>query len=117
MPLEELILRHALGQDVSSVRREPQASGVMMIPIPKNGIYMAARGVEQAASVAQIDEVTITAKEGQRLLQLPEGNSYLGFIFARAASAQQVEGALRAAHSLLQFEIATELPISSGKPS
>jgi biotin carboxylase len=116
LSLEELILRHALGQDTSAFRRESHASGVMMIPIPKNGIYVAVSGVDRASAVAGVEEVAITAKEGQRLLQLPEGNSYLGFIFARSDSAQRVESALRTAHSLLTFEIATELPVMSKKP-
>src|SRR5438477_2457998 len=38
-PLEELILRHALGEDVGQARLAGPASGVMMIPIPKGGIY------------------------------------------------------------------------------
>ena len=87
-----------------------------MIPIPKNGIYVGVSGVDQASGVAAVEEVAITAKEGQRLLQLPEGNSYLGFIFARADSAEKVESALRTAHSYLKFEVATELPVMSKKP-
>jgi hypothetical protein len=66
-------------------------------------------GVEQAS--AFVEEVIITAKEGQKILPLPEGASYLGFIFARGDSSRQVELALRAAHSALQFKIATALPV------
>jgi hypothetical protein len=58
-----------------------------------------------------VEEVAITAKEGQRILPLPEGSSYLGFIFARAESPDRVEHALREAHACLQFEIATALPV------
>ena len=53
----------------------------------------------------------ITAKEGQTILPLPEGASYLGFIFARGDSATQVERALREAHTALRFKIATALPV------
>ena len=111
MPLEELILRHAVGEDVSTAKLSDPASGVMMIPIPKGGIYEGADGVEQASAVSCVEEVVITAKEGQKILPLPEGASYLGFIFARGDSANQVEGALRAAHGALQFKIATALPV------
>ena len=62
VPLEELLLRHALGEDVSGVERAPEASGVMMIPIPKRGIYRRVDGVEAARAVAGIDDIRITAK-------------------------------------------------------
>jgi hypothetical protein len=58
-----------------------------------------------------VEEVVITAKEGQKILPLPEGASYLGFIFARGDSESRVESALRAAHSALRFKIATALPV------
>lgn len=105
--LEELILRHALGEDVSQFHLQPGASGVMMIPIPKAGIYRAVQGLEEAS--AAVEEIIITATPGQRLIPLPEGASYLGFIFARGGSSQEVEAALRHAHSQLRFDIATAL--------
>ena len=111
MSLEELILRHAVGEDVAGVRLSDPASGVMMIPIPKAGIYEGVAGVELASAVPNIEEVIITAKEGQKLLPLPEGASYLGFIFARGESPERVERALREAHACLRFEIATALPV------
>ena len=111
-PLEEVVLRHALGERFGALRPATPASGVMMIPIPKSGIYEGADGVEEAAAVPGIEDVAITAKEGQKLLQLPEGNSYLGFLFARGDSPEFVEGALRAAHARLSFRIATVLPVS-----
>ena len=115
--LEELILRHAAGEDVSAgegisqVATSLDAAGVMMIPIPREGIYVATEGVEQARSTAGIEDVIITAKEGQKLVPLPEGASYLGFIFARANSPEDVEKALRASHERLHFEIAAALPV------
>jgi biotin carboxylase len=111
MSLEELILRHAAGEDVRSVERESKASGVMMIPIPKNGIYRGVANLEKASAIA---EVIITAKEGQRLLRLPEGNSYLGFIFASAATPEYAEDTIRRAHAKLQFDIATQLEVVRG---
>jgi biotin carboxylase len=109
VPLEELILRHALGEDVSGARLSGPASGVMMIPIPKGGVYESVAGVNGALSVEGIEDVIITAKEGQRLVPLPEGASYLGFIFARANSPDTVESAIREAHAKLNFQIATAL--------
>ena len=108
MPLEELIVRHALG-DRSSPALTPEAAGVMMVPIPKGGLYESVDGVANAAASPGIEEVIVTAKPGQRLIPLPEGASYLGFIFARGDSPDQVEQALRRSHAELRFHIATVL--------
>ena len=99
------VLRHAAGEDVSQFEREVQASGVMMIPIPKRGLLKRVMGVDEAAAVDGVEEVKITAKPDQLLELLPEAGSYLGFIFARAAAPGEVVQALRAAHSLLDFRI------------
>ena len=103
--LEELLLRHAMGEDVSGYAREARASGVMMIPIPRAGIYRSVDGVEEARAVPGVDDLRITAKPDQKLVPLPEGKSYLGFIFARAAAPAAVERALREAHAYLRFRI------------
>ena len=115
--LEELILRHALGEPVTDLHREPEASGVMMIPIPRNGIYRGVTGVDEASAVAGVWSVEITAKEGQKLQKLPEGSTYLGFLFARAEHPAEVESALRQAHAKLEFDIAPELPILPPEPA
>ena len=109
LSLEDLIVRHALGQDVASIPRDPLASGVMMIPIPRPGIYESVEGAEAAAAVPGIDDVVITAKPGQHLLQLPEGSTYLGFLFSRASTPADVEQSLRQSHAALRFHIATAL--------
>lgn len=105
MSLEELILRHALRIEIPSLAREPAAAGVMMIPIPERGILKEVRGRDDAQDVPGITEVTITAHVGQELVPLPEGWRYLGFVFARAGSPEQVEATLRQAHRLLDFVI------------
>jgi biotin carboxylase len=110
-PLEEMLLRHAVGEDPASWRREPDASGVMMIPIPRRGILRRVEGVDSARQVVGIDDVRITAKPDQVLRPLPEGASYLGFIFARAARAEAVRQALADAYARLTFTIAPELPV------
>ena len=109
--LEELILRHAAGEDVSSIPMPATAAGVMMIPIPRAGIYVAVEGQEEARNTPGIEDIIITAKQGQKLVPLPEGNSYLGFIFARCDAPDLVEKSLRASHQQLRFEIATVLPV------
>jgi biotin carboxylase len=109
--LEELILGHAVGESIVSIAMPSTASGVMMIPIPREGIYVDVEGLDRARSEPGIEEVIITAKQGQKLIPLPEGASYLGFIFARSESAETVEQALRKSHSQLRFEIATALNV------
>jgi biotin carboxylase len=109
--LEELILRQAAGLELTGLEREQQASGVMMIPIPGAGLLKAIKGVEAAAAVPGIVSVEITAKLNQPLTPLPEGESYLGFIFAAGDSPEIVEAALRQAHAQLHFEIAEMIPI------
>jgi hypothetical protein len=111
LTLEELLLRHALGEDVAGAALAPGAHGVMMIPIPGAGIYSGVEGLERARETADIESVEITAKEGQHLEPLPEGASYLGFLFARAQDAEQVEKALRKAHACLRFRIAPALAV------
>ena len=105
MSLEELIIRHALGEDVTRVEREGQAAGVMMIPIPRAGILREVLGLDAATAVADIEDVIITAHITQEILPPPEGASYLGFIFSRAETPDRVEAALREAHARLEFII------------
>ncbi|MEW5980742.1 MAG: ATP-grasp domain-containing protein [Acidobacteriota bacterium] len=106
---EELLLRHALGEAVDTVSREDGASGVMMIPIPTTGVYRGVDGIEAARGVPRIDDLLITAVPGQHLVTLPDGASYLGFIFARGATSADVVAALRAAHARVRFRIDREL--------
>jgi len=101
--LEEIVIRHALGMELPVLERERQASGVMMIPVPGAGVLREVRGVDAARAVPLVEEVTIVAHPGQELVPWPEGARYPGFIFARGASPEAVETALRAAHRQLQF--------------
>ena len=109
--LEELILRHAMGEDVSDARLEMGAHAVMMIPIPRAGVYTDVAGLDAARAVDGIEDIVVTAKQGQAMLPLPEGASYLGFIFARGATAERAVQALRDAHACLTFDFAEILPV------
>ncbi len=104
--LEELILRQAVGMPLPSTPADAQASGVMMIPIPEAGLLKGVGGMEAAKRTPLVEDVAITARLNYTLTPLPEGESYLGFIFARGETAAAVEAALREAHSKLKFEIA-----------
>ena len=103
--LEELILRQAAGMGLGNTARQKNASGVMMIPIPEAGLLRGYKGVAEAEAVPLIESVEITAPLNNTLTPLPEGESYLGFIFARGETSEAVEAALREAHQQLHFEI------------
>lgn len=103
--LEELILRQAAGLPVDTLNREGLAGGVMMIPIPQAGILRTVDGVAEACAIPGIEAVEITAPLNYPLTPLPEGDSYLGFIFARGSDPATVEAALRTAHACLRFTI------------
>jgi hypothetical protein len=109
--LEELIIRQAMGLDVQSLARENRAGGVMMIPIPGAGLLNGVEGIDAAKSIAGIEEIDITIPLKNSVVPLPEGNSYLGFIFARGETPEQVEAALRAAHRCLRFEIVPQIAV------
>ena len=105
LSLEEVILQHALGLPIESMEREPGAAGVMMIPIPQRGILREVKGKSRAEQVPGVEEVSIMIRAGQKMVPLPEGHRYLGFIFARGGRPEEVEKALREAHQRLEFVI------------
>lgn len=109
--LEELIIRQAVGLPPGDTVRRDRAAGVMMIPIPQAGLLREVAGVDEAAAVSLIESVEITARMNYPLVPLPEGDSYLGFIFARGDTPDAVETALREAHGHLRFTIDSLLPI------
>ena len=111
--LEELLLRHALGQAAGEWRREAAAAGVLMLPIPQRGALVAVTGEAEAATVPGITAVTITALPDQLLVPLPEGATYLGFVFARAPTPAAVETALRNAQARLRVVMRADLPVVS----
>ena len=69
----------------------------MMLPIAKRGFYKGVLGEEAALHVPGIVDLRMTAKADQLLEPLPEGSSYLGFLFASARTPGEAEEALRAA--------------------
>jgi biotin carboxylase len=104
--LEEVILRHALGLPLGDLRREAAASGVMMLPIPRAGVLREVRGQDEARAVPGIAGLEISIGRDRPVRPLPEGDRYLGFLFARGETPAQVEQALRAAHRRLEVDIA-----------
>ena len=109
--LEQLLLTHAIGGDVSTATLASGGHGVMMLPIPRAGVYRGVRGLEEARRMPGVEDIVITAKEGQEMLPLPEGSAYLGFLFCRHGSSDLVLETLRQVHQRLEFILSPALPV------
>jgi biotin carboxylase len=103
--LETLILRNAIGLEKPELRREPVASGVLMIPIPKTGRLVAVEGLDRVRALDHISAIDITTTSGSQVLAPPEGDRYLGFIFSRSQERAEVENALRRARDIIEVVI------------
>jgi biotin carboxylase len=103
--LEEVILRHALGLGLDDLHREDRAAGVMMLPIPRSGRLVEVGGLDAARAVPGVEGVEVTVARGREVRALPEGDRYLGFLFARAPTPAGVEAALRRAFAHLAIDI------------
>ena len=101
-PLEDVLLAHAAGLPLPAPAGGG-AAGVMMIPIPRSGVLRSVEGVDEARRVPGVDGVTVSLHPGEAIRALPEGASYLGFIFASGALPEAVEASLREAHAALRF--------------
>jgi hypothetical protein len=114
--LEEVLLAQAAGRDLDAYSRAPGASGVAMIPIGEGGHYRGVRGDQAARAIEAIIDVVVTAKRGQLLEPLPEGASYLGFIFAAGETTEAVVEALQRAEAQLSFEFDRPVPVRQSAP-
>jgi biotin carboxylase len=102
LSLEELILRHALGRRPVGAGRQPGGAAVMMLPIPGAGVLRAVEGREEALAVPGVEALEVTIPLGRPVRPLPEGDRYLGFLFARGEGPAEAEAALRAGHARLE---------------
>jgi biotin carboxylase len=100
--LETLILRNALGMDKPELRRESVASGVLMIPIPSQGAFKEIRNTEADRQLPHVTGIDVTVRPGRQVEPPPEGDRYLGFVYARAARPEDVEKGLLEAKALLE---------------
>lgn len=102
--LESIVIEYAMGINTSTIKLD-KAAGVMMIPTPRSGILRRVEGVLSAQQIKNIKSINISIREGHELIALPEGASYLGFIFATADTPEEVELALRSAYEKLNIVI------------
>ncbi len=113
--LENIILREACGLELCAAHMVDKACGVFMLPIPAAGILHGIGGADRAESIPGITGVTLSIPVGQRVVPLPEGDRYLGFIFARGDTPEAVEAALREAQAVLDVDI-REMPPGGIEP-
>jgi hypothetical protein len=112
LTLEDVVVRHALGE-MKRPARDGRASGVMMIPIPARepAVLRSVGGLGDARVVPDVDDLVISVRPGETIVPLPDGASYLGFIFASADTPAAVETALRNAAGRLSFDLAPLVPV------
>ena len=84
-----------------------------MVPIPRSGVLREVRGVDAARQVSHVVDVTVTAKVGHRMDALPEGATYLGFVFVSAPTGDAAEAALRQAHAALDVVIDAAIDVET----
>ena len=103
--LEEIVLANALGRPIPAATGSLRPCGVFMLPVPRAGILRAVEGRAAALAVPGITGLTITIPPGQRVRPLPDGDRYLGFVFAEGGTGPEVEHALTAASQRLRVLI------------
>jgi hypothetical protein len=103
--LESIVLEHALGRSTATAHRTLGASGVMMLPIPGSGRLVDVHGRDRALATPGVTGLEISIAPGREIRALPEGNRYLGFLFARGRTPADVERSLRLAHAELEVVI------------
>jgi len=103
--LESVVLRSALGMPGPGLDKATAATGALMLPIPEAGTLLSIGGIEEALAVAGITGFNQTIPNGKQVVPLPEGDRYLGFLFAEGLTPEEVERALRAAQAKLDVRI------------
>ena len=113
--LEHLVLQRALGRPLDvPFGHDGRAAGVLMIPTPGAGTLRRVEGVMAASRIPGIREVSITVREGYELTPLPEGGTYLGFVFALGDDPAGVEESLRGARKTIRAVVAPSLAVEVG---
>ena len=74
-----------------------------MIPIRQGGVLKRIEGITDALQTPHVCDLEIHINIGYEMIPLPEGASYLGFIFAQAPDAEQTYTALKQAYQQLKF--------------
>jgi len=70
---------------------------------------VAVAGQAEALAVPGITDIQITMASGHAVAPVPEGNRYLGFVFARDSTPARVERALRRAGACLDVRVSVDI--------
>ena len=105
--LEELILSVAVGRGRPPAR-QPGASGVMMLPVTRSGVMAGVDGIDAARAIEGVVEIDVTIPTGTPVRPLPDGDRYLGFVFAVGRTPDEVVDRLREATAALDVRIEAE---------
>ena len=103
--LETMILRNALGLDKPELHREQVASGVLMVPIPRTGNFIELLNTEAVRALPNVTGLDVTVRRGSSVEPPPEGDRYLGFVYAHGPDPEVVESALVEAQRLLEVVV------------
>jgi biotin carboxylase len=109
--LEEMVFANALGQRIAAPRIV-RPTGVLMIPVETCGTLRAVEGKAATNEVPGISGISITIPIGDAVRPLPDGDRYLGFLFAEGETYAEVEDALRAARRQLRVLVDPVVPRS-----
>lgn len=112
LKLEELIIRLMCFEQLD-IKHQQSHAGVLMIPIKQKGMLKRVEGLIDAQQEKHITQVEIHIQPGYELTPLPEGSSYLGFIFAKANTYDETFSALRSAFKKLRFITSQSWPIEA----
>ena len=77
----------------------------MMLPIRAAGVLEQVSGQAEALAVDGVVGLEISIAAGRPVVPLPEGDRYLGFVFARGPTPADVELALRRAEAALDVVV------------
>lgn len=102
--LEQLILATAVGRPAPTTRTTT-ATGILMLPIPREGMLESVDGVAAALELEGVTDIQITVPPGTGVRALPYADRYLGFVFASGPDPDLVVERLRAAWSTLDITI------------
>lgn len=100
--LEEIVIQGLCGEK-PNLPKSRLCAGVLMIPVKKSGILKRVEGLTAAMQINFVVDIEIHIQVGYALIPLPEGSSYLGFIFAQAPTFEETFDALKKAHQMLNF--------------
>jgi biotin carboxylase len=104
MSIEEMVLSAALGLRPLPPRL-PRPAGVLMLYPDRAGMLRAVEGTTEAAAVPGVTGLNITMPPGHPVRPLPDGDRYIGFIFAEGRTHKETADALRAARRELTIII------------